>query len=715
MRKALLGVALALWLVPTAQAAVRTRLLYSSAWTGVSQVYALDPSSGKPPAQLTFGRPGGCDPLVASCGHGHATAAPNGRWIAYTEYTGDCGGLKSLFVANADGRNPRSLGQGTGCDLDYAWSPDSKRIAYVVGSTIVVVRIDGSRITQLPGRQPAWSPDSRSLAFLPPFDQPGRALGVWRAGRVRVVARDVSDFAWSPTGKWIAVGETTSDPYSNTVKLVSPNGAGERQLAPDYALEFSWSHDGQLLAYYGHEGLEVVSIATGAVTHLGSQPGAHSFRWSRRGHVLTFDGLHGLELYDADTQSRRNLISEHGSQIVWSPDDRSVAFVVDMGWPMFFGGDVQIAATASGRVRTVLHGSGDFGGYAGGLSWTVPSGKPRYRLAVPRHAAIISPLELEAPWPIGRLVADGRRVAYTTCGRLFVWTPATGSLTQPEPDASLTPKCSTPGDYDPFEIYDLALAGDRLALGGRDGNMVQRWLLFQETLDAPGRLQQVASGGGYAGCTVGPSGLGDLVGSGDLVVFSRWEEGLQPAQCGVALKQAIYRLDPGGCPCPEIASSPGPLQPADVNQGRIVAFGTNATVILDRNGTQLLTVPVAARAAQLSGSQLVVLVQGQLREYEATSGALLHASSLPNVTAGGLCGSPHPWSCLQAGLKLQDVAAGRAVYVLDGRVHVLRLGSSADTTVGAGTIARFMDDGLVYADGARIHLVPFSQLERSGF
>jgi hypothetical protein len=50
------------------------------------------------------------------------------------------------------------------------------------------------------------------------------------------------------------------------------------------------------------------------------------------------------------------------------------------------------------------------------------------------------------------------------------------------------------------------------------------------------------------------------------------------------------------------------------------------------------------------------------------------------------------------------------VYVLDDQVHLLRLADGRDTTIGPGTYARFMNAGLVYADGARIHLVPYEQL-----
>jgi hypothetical protein len=105
-----------------------------------------------------------------------------------------------------------------------------------------------------------------------------------------------------------------------------------------------------------------------------------------------------------------------------------------------------------------------------------------------------------------------------------------------------------------------------------------------------------------------------------------------------------------------------------------------------------------------------VVVRGQLRDYDATTGALTHAWPLPDVPSGGPCVGPFPSPCASIQLELDDASRGLATYVLDGQVHVLRLADGADKSVGRGTLARFMDAGLVYADGADLHLVPFAQL-----
>jgi hypothetical protein len=176
-------------------------------------------------------------------------------------------------------------------------------------------------------------------------------------------------------------------------------------------------------------------------------------------------------------------------------------------------------------------------------------------------------------------------------------------------------------------------------------------------------------------------------------------------------EQTVERVDPGGCPCPALSSSPGPYTPLDVDAGRIVVSGQNETRILAADGTILLSLPVPTLAAQMSGSDLVLAAGAELRVYDAGSGALRARWPLPAQPAGHDCDFYGDPSCLQpARLRLGDVTRGLAAYVLDGQVHLLRLADGADKVVGPGTLARFADAGLVYADGARIRLMPYEQL-----
>jgi hypothetical protein len=56
----------------------------------------------------------------------------------------------------------------------------------------------------------------------------------------------------------------------------------------------------------------------------------------------------------------------------------------------------------------------------------------------------------------------------------------------------------------------------------------------------------------------------------------------------ITTRAGVERVDPGGCPCTEIASSPGPLIAADVDDDRIVAYGERQTLVFDRDGKVLI-------------------------------------------------------------------------------------------------------------------------------
>jgi hypothetical protein len=122
---------------------------------------------------------------------------------------------------------------------------------------------------------------------------------------------------------------------------------------------------------------------------------------------------------------------------------------------------------------------------------------------------------------------------------------------------------------------------------------------------------------------------------------------------------------------------------------------------------------VPTLAAQLSGSNLVVAVAGELRVYDAQTGVLRAEWPLPGDSAGHDCDPYGDPSCTRTALTLDDVARGLAAYVYEGYVHLLRLVDGATAIVGAGAIARFTDSALMYADGARIRRLPFARLPLS--
>jgi TolB protein len=96
--------------------------------------------------------------------------SPDGTKLAFVAFPR--AGLGGVFVANADGSEPRAVSDAADAAMP-AWSPDSKRIAFVRDFAIVVARADGSGediiAPRVPSRivasGPRWSPDGRFVAF----------------------------------------------------------------------------------------------------------------------------------------------------------------------------------------------------------------------------------------------------------------------------------------------------------------------------------------------------------------------------------------------------------------------------------------------------------------------------------------------------------------------------------------------------------------------
>src|SRR5205085_1005013 len=120
--------------------------------------------------------------------------------------------------------------------------------------------------------------------------------------------------------------------------------------------------------------------------------------------------------------------------------------------------------------------------------------------------------------PIRALSADGDRVAYALCPHVLgAWRPGDAAHV---PLGNATVAACRP-DY-PQALYDLALAGDRLAYMVREGGIQVRWWLMLTTLARRDEGTAVASG---ADCCAGDPRqppVGDLLGDGSLLVYGAW-------------------------------------------------------------------------------------------------------------------------------------------------------------------------------------------------
>jgi Tol biopolymer transport system component len=356
MRKALLGLALALWFAPAAAAAPGTaRLLFQSDWSGTSEIYAADPSGRQPMVQVTFGRAPTC--VQVGCGYTGAVLSPDGRLILYTDFSA-CSFSSTrpaLFVARADGTHARVVAQSRSKDhcprgLAGAWSPDSRRIAYPDEGRIHIVDANG-RHNRVVGRgdRVSWSPDGTSLASLAFTPSNGRGvLSIRRTGGIRVVASDASDFTWSHNGRWLAYIMRDSSGEDH-LDVVHSDGSRRRSLVSGaYLSNPRWSADNRFVSV----GTTVVTAATGATRVL---PYNTALAWTPRGHVLAVADDHGTYAVDTTNGAARQLTSDVAVGGIWSPDGRSFAYVWVSSFDYFGYSDLRIV-TVSGSTRTLVRG-----------------------------------------------------------------------------------------------------------------------------------------------------------------------------------------------------------------------------------------------------------------------------------------------------------------------------------------------------------------------
>lgn len=320
-------------------------------------------------------------PLVAGLlglagGGGGLAARPQAPYtVAYASFGP---GNTDLFVADADGRNPRPLSPHAEADRNASFSADGAWIVFTShrggSADLYRVRPDGGdpeRLTDDPALddQAAFSPDGRHLVFV--SNRGGRA-NLWVLEIATRTARRLTDHgdgdfrpAWSPDGRWIAFSSDRDSPkargrggfttlHAAELYLIRPDGTGLRRLtrSESFAGSPAWSPDGATLAYYeatprevdvitapsrerGTTQIVTLAVATGERGTPTAGPGEKwSPRWVAADRIGYVGGgpEGGLDFTAGEPGAR----GPFGSPS-WSPDGRRVVFHrdVDPAWPPF--------------------------------------------------------------------------------------------------------------------------------------------------------------------------------------------------------------------------------------------------------------------------------------------------------------------------------------------------------------------------------------------
>ena len=199
-------------------------------------------------------------------------------WSSMLAFVSDRDGNSEIYLANADGTSVRRLTNYAGADVQPAWSPDGKRIAFVsdrggLGPDIYIMDADGSNVVRRTegglNSAPSWSPDGTRIAFSGLRGGQLRILvmsvdGDWRNPTPVGHDRGWNMFpAWSPDGNRIAfVSDWRAFDFLNDIYVMNADGSQSTMViagpffsadGPKFYFQPAWSPDGRKIAVVATE------------------------------------------------------------------------------------------------------------------------------------------------------------------------------------------------------------------------------------------------------------------------------------------------------------------------------------------------------------------------------------------------------------------------------------------------------------------------------
>ena len=271
---------------------------------------------------------GGMKALTSDAGNGgdgqviYASPAwaPDGKQVAFTRMTVDAARQvtdASLFTAGKDGRNLTRLLSGSRLRPFYLyWSPDSRMVSLLSSVDqegtlelgVATAGVEGG-YRSLDRGSPfywAWRADSRALIEHVNTGQPGSGgerlslLSLGPEVSRALIKADPGAFqapSFSADGKSVAYASTSE--AVSTLHLSSADGSTDRAVATDRGGMFlAFSRDGRRLAYLAALQLNPVPLGTLSIVDMGSR------------------------------SAKKTLKEEPVVEFFWSPDGRTLAFIV---------------------------------------------------------------------------------------------------------------------------------------------------------------------------------------------------------------------------------------------------------------------------------------------------------------------------------------------------------------------------------------------------
>jgi Tol biopolymer transport system component len=279
--------------------------------------------------------------LGAGCGGsgrtGDALAVVSSRDGDYALYGMDADGSHQGRLTEEKG--DLSTSSGISYQLDPAWSPDGRRIAFASAREgtrdIFVMDATGQGARRLTktnddDANPTWSPDGQEIAFHRGNDGHVYVMSA-SGGSVRRLTKTLAperEPAWSPDGRWIAYTRRSPGTPIRELWLVHPDGSGAHGLTTLATASFSpaWSPDSKTIAFAANPGGERYGIYTIGVDGKGlrtvseSTEDAFEPAWSADGETIAFsrDGA----IITVDLEGNETQITDadnNDSSPAWNP------------------------------------------------------------------------------------------------------------------------------------------------------------------------------------------------------------------------------------------------------------------------------------------------------------------------------------------------------------------------------------------------------------
>jgi len=304
--------------------AVREAFMTEDRSEYLNRLYLAD-ANGKNAVSLTTGDKNNSNPKWSL----------DGKWIAFVS---NRNGKNNLYIVSVNGGEPRQLSNASTGVMDFKWHPG--------GSAIAITMMDAPTEEEQKNKKGKndwyyWGEDYKYGRLYILFLNEKDSLGNLKTRKLTKENRHVSDFDWSPDGKWIAYQHAASprvdDNLFSDLAMVNITSGEIKKIAATDAGEWKplFSPDGKWIAYIsamdgkdwdGTFKIKVVSVNAGNPVTLANTP-------DEFGDLLGWSA-DGQNLYIMDASHTKNkifLVSRNGKDISeWSTNSKDQISIADL-------------------------------------------------------------------------------------------------------------------------------------------------------------------------------------------------------------------------------------------------------------------------------------------------------------------------------------------------------------------------------------------------